>query len=123
MTSPTALTSPPSASAPRRHDRPPPRHVSRLPAGWIVDALLVILIVVVATVVRVVFLSSRVPAFVTPDSDDYLWPGYALAHGLGFEPELRRTPLYPVFIAAVIGLGGTLSTIVIVQHVLGIVTA
>jgi hypothetical protein len=92
-------------------------------AGWAVDALLITLVVIVAATVRAVFLSSMVPALVTPDSDDYLWPGYALAHGIGFDPELRRTPLYPVFIAAVIGLGGTLTTMVTVQHALGVVTA
>jgi hypothetical protein len=95
----------------------------RARAAWVADLVLVAVVMGVAAVVRVVFLSTGAPAFVTPDSDDYLWPGYALAHGLGFEPELRRTPLYPILIAGVLAAGGTLSTIVAVQHALGVLTA
>ncbi len=82
-----------------------------------------LVVVLVAAVVRGRFLAAGPPTFVTPDSDDYLWPGYALAAGLGFEPELRRTPLYPVFIAAVLASGGNLATLAVVQHGLGVVTA
>ena len=78
---------------------------------------------VVAIFVRARFLSAGPPTFVTPDSDDYLWPGYALASGLGFEPELRRTPLYPIFIGAVLAAGGNLATLAVVQHGLGVITA
>jgi Dolichyl-phosphate-mannose-protein mannosyltransferase len=91
--------------------------------GLALDAALAVGVVLVAAAVRAAFLSTGAPAFVTPDSDDYLWPGYALAHGLGFEPELRRTPLYPILIAAVLGAGGALSTIVVVQHAIGALTA
>jgi hypothetical protein len=80
-------------------------------------------VLLVAALTRARFLSAGPPTFVTPDSDDYLWPGFALASGLGFEPELRRTPLYPIFIAAVLASGGDLGTLAAVQHVLGIVTA
>ncbi len=90
--------------------------------GSVLDAILIGIVVVVAIVVRARFLSAGPPAFVTPDSDDYLWPGYALAAGLGFEPELRRTPLYPIFIGAVLAAGGNLATLVVVQHGLGVVT-
>src|SRR5215207_8406629 len=92
-------------------------------AGVLLDLALLATVLIVATLVRWRFLSAGPPAFVTPDSDDYLWPGYALASGLGFEPELRRTPLYPLFIAAVLGTGGNLATLVVVQHGLGVVTA
>ena len=92
-------------------------------AGLLVDAILVGVVVLVAIVVRARFLAAGPPTFVTPDSDDYLWPGYALASGLGFEPELRRTPLYPIFIAAVLAAGGNLATLAAVQHGLGVVTA
>ena len=92
-------------------------------AGLLLDALVVLLVVLVATFVRARFLSAGPPTFVTPDSDDYLWPGYALASGLGFEPELRRTPLYPIFIGAVLAAGGNLATLAVVQHGLGVATA
>jgi hypothetical protein len=85
--------------------------------------VLLAVVLVVAALMRSRFLSAGPPTFVTPDSDDYLWPGYALASGLGFEPELRRTPLYPIFIALVLGAGGNLATLAAVQHGLGIVTA
>src|SRR5829696_7453428 len=92
-------------------------------AGVLLDLALLATVLIVATLVRWRFLSTGAPAFVTPDSDDYLWPGYALAHGLGFEPELRRTPLYPILISGVLAAGGTLSTIVLVQHAIGVLTA
>ena len=88
-----------------------------------IDGLLMLVVLLVAVFVRARFLSAGVPAFVTPDSDDYLWPGYALASGLGFEPELRRTPLYSIFIAGVLAFGGNLATLAAVQHGLGVVTA
>ena len=96
---------------------------SRLRTGLLLDLLLLTIVLLVAIVGRARFLSAGPPAFVTPDSDDYLWPGYALASGLGFEPELRRTPLYPLFIALVLATGGNLATLVVVQHALGVVTA
>ena len=89
----------------------------------LLDGLLLLIVLAVAVFVRARFLSAGVPAFVTPDSDDYLWPGYALASGLGFEPELRRTPLYSLFIAGVLVFGGNLGTLAVVQHGLGVVTA
>jgi 4-amino-4-deoxy-L-arabinose transferase-like glycosyltransferase len=92
-------------------------------AGLLLDVALVAIVVGLAMLVRWRFMSAGPPAFVTPDSDDYLWPGYALASGLGFEPELRRTPLYPTFIGAVLAFGGNLTTLVAVQHGLGVVTA
>jgi len=88
-----------------------------------IDLVLLLAVVLVGAWVRFEFARLGVPAFVTPDSDDYLWPGYALAHGLGFDPELRRTPLYPLFIAVVLGAGGNLATLAVVQHALGVATA
>jgi hypothetical protein len=91
--------------------------------GLLLDAVLVFVVALVATFMRASFLAAGPPTFVTPDSDDYLWPGYALASGLGFEPELRRPPLYPIFIGAVLASGGNLATIAVVQHGLGVLTA
>src|SRR5918998_4724201 len=79
--------------------------------GLLPDALLVVAVILVALVVRMRSLAAGPPTFVTPDSDDYLWPGFALASGLGFDPELRRTPLYPTFIAVVLAAGGDLATL------------
>lgn len=89
----------------------------------LLDLALLAVVLGVALLMRARFLSAGPPTFVTPDSDDYLWPGYALAYGLGFEPELRRTPLYPLFIALVLGAGGNLWTLAVVQHGLGVVAA
>ena len=94
-----------------------------MPRGLLVDVALILVVVLVAALVRARFLSAGAPTFVTPDSDDYLWPGFALASGLGFEPELRRTPLYPLFIGAVLAAGGNLATLAAVQHGLGVLTA
>jgi hypothetical protein len=122
----TSASPPPSAS--NTQPPAPATGVASQASGsvrnrWRVDGVLLLAVVLVAILVRARFLSAGVPAFVTPDSDDYLWPGYALASGLGFEPELRRTPLYPVFIGAVLAFGGNLATLAAVQHALGVVTA
>lgn len=100
-----------------------PRHRRSMRTGLLIDGLLVLAVILVAAFMRARFLDAGPPVFVTPDSDDYLWPGYALAYGLGFDPELRRTPLYPLFIAAVLAGGGGLASVALVQHVLGVVTA
>ncbi len=89
----------------------------------VVDLLALIVVLAVAAWIRLEFARIGVPALVTTDSDDYLWPGYALAHGLGFDLELRRTPLYPLFVALVLKVGGNLATLTVAQHVLGIITA
>ena len=94
-----------------------------MPFTRLVDPLLLLAVLGVAAWARLQFTQIGVPTLVTPDSDDYLWPGYALAHGLGFDPELRRTPLYSLFIAVVIGAGGNLATLTLVQHALGVLTA
>ena len=82
-----------------------------------------LLVIGVAAWVRWQFVQAGAPTFVTPDSDDYLRPGYDLARGLGFDPELRRTPIYPISIAAVLALGGGLAALTAAQHVLGVATA
>ncbi|MCC7371213.1 MAG: glycosyltransferase family 39 protein [Chloroflexi bacterium] len=132
MTAPSVTSVPPAAAT----ATPAERRALGASAGagvcarWLsgrrallLDALLLVVVLGVASAMRLRFLSAGVPVFVTPDSDDYLWPGYALAYGLGFEPELRRTPLYPIFIGGVLLFGGNLATLAAVQHALGVVTA
>jgi hypothetical protein len=88
------------------------------------DLALVAIIVVVAIALRWPFVATSAPMFVTPDSESYLLPGWELAHGQGFNPELRRTPVYSVFIAAVLTvLGDNLERLATVQHFVGVLTA
>ena len=44
-------------------------------------------------------LLTRAPLFIRRDSIAYFQVGYELANGLGFDLPLRRTPLYPLFVA------------------------
>jgi hypothetical protein len=82
-----------------------------------------VVVAVVATVVRLAFL-YRAPVFLTGDSQSHYLPGFDLAFGTGFDPELRRTPGYPVFVAGVIGfLGEDLRALAFAQHCLGVATA
>lgn len=86
------------------------------------DAASLVLVALVSLVVRLAF-SGRAPAFLIGDSENYFFPGFQLAWGLGFDLELRRTPLYPTFLAAAILLAGEdLQGVVLVQHLLGVAT-
>ena len=71
-----------------------------------ISLVLAAIIVIAALALRWPFIDSGAPMFVTPDSESYLLPGWELAHGQGFNPELRRTPVYSVFIAGVLTLLG-----------------
>jgi 4-amino-4-deoxy-L-arabinose transferase-like glycosyltransferase len=65
----------------------------------------------------------RAPAFIIGDSENYFLPGYHLARGIGFDLDLRRTPIYPLAIAlSVANVGEDLSALLLVQHALGVVT-
>ncbi|MFN8525411.1 MAG: glycosyltransferase family 39 protein [Chloroflexota bacterium] len=87
---------------------------------WWAAALVV---AAVAVVWRLAF-SLRAPPFVTNDSLSYLLPGFDLAHGLGFDPALKRPPGYPLFIAGAMALGGEeLRSVMLLQHLLGAATA
>ena len=80
-------------------------------------------VLLVAIVVRLAF-ALRPPPFLTPDSQGYFLPGWELANGLGFGPELRRTPLYPLFVGLVVFVfGEDLRGLVLAQHALGVLTA
>src|SRR5215216_6964653 len=80
-------------------------------------------VLVIAAAWRLGF-ALRPPPFVTPDSLGYFLPGWELAQGLGFSPELRRTPAYPLFIGLVVFvMGDDLRGLTLVQHGLGVLTA
>jgi Dolichyl-phosphate-mannose-protein mannosyltransferase len=78
---------------------------------------------VVALTLRLAFL-YRVPVILTGDSQSHYLPGYDLAFGNQFEPELRRPPGYAFFAAGtIVLLGEELRALVFVQHLLGVGTA
>ena len=87
------------------------------------DLAALTLIGVVAAVLRLAFL-YRVPVILTGDSQSHYLPGYDLAFGNQFEPELRRPPGYAFFAAGtILVLGEELRGLVFVQHLLGVLTA
>jgi 4-amino-4-deoxy-L-arabinose transferase-like glycosyltransferase len=86
------------------------------------DLVLLAALVLVAVLARSVLL-TRAPLFLRRDSVAYFQVGWELANGLGFDLPLRRTPLYPLFIAGVVWLlGEDLRGLALAQHLLGIVT-
>jgi 4-amino-4-deoxy-L-arabinose transferase-like glycosyltransferase len=92
---------------------------TRRPAPWLVLTV----VAVVALALRLAFL-FRAPVFIIGDSENYFWPGYQLARGIGFDLELRRTPVYPLFIAIVVmRIGEDLAALALAQHLLGVGTA
>jgi len=87
------------------------------------DAVALILIGLVAGLLRLAFL-YRVPVLLTGDSQSHYLPGYDLARGYAFDPELRRPPGYAAFVAGVITvLGEDLRALAFAQHTLGVATA
>jgi len=80
------------------------------------DVMPIVLLVFGAIVLRVAFFTSA-PPFLNPDSAGYYVPGRNLVYGDGFDLGLRRTPTYPLFIAAVVSqVGEDLQKLVTVQH-------
>src|SRR5215203_4443738 len=80
------------------------------------------LVVFISLAIRLAF-TGRAPAFLIGDSENYFLPGFQLAFGTGFDLELRRTPLYPLFLTgAILLVGEDLQGIVTVQHLLGVAT-
>ena len=69
------------------------------------DVAALTLIGVVAPLLRLAFL-YRVPVILTGDSQSHYLPGYDLAFGNQFEPELRRPPGYAFFVAGMIAVLG-----------------
>jgi 4-amino-4-deoxy-L-arabinose transferase-like glycosyltransferase len=77
-------------------------------------------IVASALAMRLAF-AFRVPVFLLHDSASYYVPAHDLVHGLGFDLSIRRTPLYPWFLAGTVGwIGEDLLAVAIVQHLTGI---
>lgn len=101
------------------------RRLLRRPARFAADhpdLVLLIGLLALAGVVRAMFL-FRAPVFLRHDSVTYFQAGYDLARGQGFDLPLRRTPLYPLFIAGVVAtLGEDLRGLAFVQHLLGLAT-
>ena len=95
--------------------------VRRRPSLWHdvrADVMPLLLLVFGAIVLRVAFFTS-VPPLLNPDSAGYYVPGRNLVYGDGFDLGLRRTPTYPLFIAAVVSyVGEDLQALVTVQHFL-----
>ncbi len=86
------------------------------------DLVILSALVLIALVVRGMLL-TRAPLFLRRDSVAYFQVGWELANGLGFDLPLRRTPLYPLFVAGVVWLlGEDLRGLALAQHLLGIVT-
>ena len=94
----------------------------RIVAGRDGALLALVGVLLLALLLRVAF-TFRAPPFVTNDSLSYLLPGFDLIHGGGFDPILKRPPLYPMFVGGVLGLfGEDLRLLMLVQHLLGLVT-
>jgi 4-amino-4-deoxy-L-arabinose transferase-like glycosyltransferase len=85
-------------------------------------ALLLALVLAAAFTLRLA-IALRAPLFVTGDSEGYLVPAYALAHGGELELGIKRTPAYPAFVALSLMLqGDDLQSLALLQHLLGLVT-
>ncbi len=112
--------------------RPVPNHQSRMTrflrsafssARRHPDAACILLVVIVATLMRLAF-TYRAPVFLRPDSIGYFQSGYELARGIDLDIPIRRTPGYPLFLAATIwSVGEDFQTIALIQHILGVITA
>src|SRR4051812_3553902 len=86
------------------------------------DLVVMTALMIVGLVVRAMLL-TRAPLFLRRDSVAYYQVGWEFANGLGFDLPLRRTPLYPLFIAGVVWLlGEDLRGLALAQHLLGLVT-
>jgi 4-amino-4-deoxy-L-arabinose transferase-like glycosyltransferase len=79
-------------------------------------------LVLLAIAIRGAF-HFRTLVFLEGDSQSYLLPAWDLLNGGNFALELRRAPVYPLFIAGSFAIAGLqLETLAAVQHLLGVVT-
>src|SRR5215212_303464 len=87
------------------------------------DALAIGLIVLAAVTIRVAF-AFRVPVFLLRDSVSYFLPAWDLLNGYGFDLSIRRTPVYPGFLAGAMALfGEDLLAVAFAQHLVGVISA
>jgi Dolichyl-phosphate-mannose-protein mannosyltransferase len=81
-------------------------------------------IALLALVVRLAFFFRAPPLLEWRDSASYALPALGLLDGSGFAPELKRPPLYPLFLAASFWLvGEDLRGPLLLQHLLGAMSA
>jgi 4-amino-4-deoxy-L-arabinose transferase-like glycosyltransferase len=87
------------------------------------DLTCIIVLLVVGAGMRLALAFRAPPLFIGGDSQTYLVPGYDLANGLGFEPILKRPPLYPLFVAfSIVLMGEDPHGLAFLQHLLGLGT-
>jgi 4-amino-4-deoxy-L-arabinose transferase-like glycosyltransferase len=87
------------------------------------DAICLGIVLFAAAAFKLEF-ALRIAPFIAKDSQAYFLPAYDLVHSGQFELGLRRTPGYPMFLAGALALlGDDLRGIVLLQHLLGVVTA
>jgi 4-amino-4-deoxy-L-arabinose transferase-like glycosyltransferase len=88
------------------------------------DAVALGLVLVAAAAIRLAFLFRAPPLYVGGDSQTYLLPAVELLQGVGFDPDIKRPPAYPLFLAGLLAFfGPDLQGVNLAQHVLGIITA
>ena len=64
------------------------------------------------------------PVFLLRDSISYFLPAWDLLNGYGFDLSIRRTPVYPGFLAGAMALfGEDLLAVAFAQHLLGVASA
>src|SRR3954462_2528464 len=87
------------------------------------DAACLLLVILVAAAFKLGF-ALRIAPFIAKDSQAYFLPAFDLVHGGQFELGFWRAPAYPLFLSgALILLGDDLRGVVLLQHLLGVVTA
>src|SRR5919199_384654 len=59
-------------------------------------------VVMAASLIRLAFLFRAPPLYVGGDSQTYLQPAIELLQGVGFDPDIKRPPGYPLFLAGVL---------------------
>jgi hypothetical protein len=88
------------------------------------DGAALSVVVITAALLRLAFLFRAPPLYAGGDSHSYLLPAVDLLQGFDFNPEIKRPPGYPLFLAGVMAaMGSDLQGVVFVQHLLGVVTA
>jgi len=77
-------------------------------------------IVLLGLALRLAFFFRAPPLLVLRDSASYALPALDLVQGVGFDPELKRPPLYPLFLATGFWFfGEDLRGPLLLQHLLG----